>query len=1436
MRVRAKSNNVMQKYRFKYILLLLLLFTGAGLLWGYNIWDAHVYFDNTNAQWTLSDTKYILFFPEKSDGSAGLNMSHIAHTNLLYWNGSWGDGEVSNARFASVTDNPNGWGWNGNQSWNRLHNNSYCFGMTGTVGVEDNYVPNGQNDSWLYISASGTYSNEVAIDVASSNHLTGGYSDLNHRITIKKYTAIDGNTYNHAEVNSGMLTISAYQMTAHGIVSNEYNYATIDNASDTSAYVDAVYTGEVTITAEPNDGYVFMGWFKTGISNAVSTTPECTFNARNSADTLYARFAPKLTVGKRIYLYTADFPGWEADNSRFAACFDNASTHEWVNCTKLVDHVYYVDVPQGNWGDVYLVRLPGDNPENSWTYRRNQSHDMKAYGTYNCVYISGENVASWRKYAPTFAVIGDMNEWDPVAAPMTDNEVTLTLAANQSYAFKVGQGLDETWYGYDASTDYVQTFLGQKSESPALTANHHNMRILTGGESGSYTFKWNDEDKTLTVEYPDTDKPGKRYVYYENTKKWRDVYAYVYGGSGSLSFPGTIIDSVNIGGKYYHYVALGDNTSVVFSQGDGTGQDDLKNITSYLGQIYQPSKPSWKSICAITFHNEYGNKIQDGIAVTGESTVTNYAAVQTKTGVQFAGWEVNHSELLINPDGSLCANVESDDGQYTDESGKWVYEGSPDVYPQWGHTSHISGVRMNGASEEDGEFGGWSSTSNTFTIYEGVGTLDIVLSANKEYRIAVHEYGGTSHVTYNHVQSTSDGVITLQAGDASDYISFSTGDHEGLCHFTYDFASHQLQINTRLHKVIVGASEGGMDVPYTDPVYNPETTPSVTSGNYYYEGYQFRLKPVLPAEGYYLIGVFEDVNAMGHRWASAAELPGEGLGNQYYAATVPDEDYSLYACYMQTGHIYFIGRDAIDPESWDSTANWLCGRLPLITDTATIFTPARVDIDHAVAKSIILDQSGRYPAYSGGTLTIQANKGLEVTGTIRKRTESLEYTPTSPTDLVLESSAAGNATLIFENSNSCQATVQMFSKGWTTGEQGGGTWNWQLAGVPVTDATRINDYYGGYMYRWAGGEGSGWVDQTNLDEVLMPFAGYIMSYPTAENNLHTYVIDGTLVATGDKSIAIPANTSSMVITNSWTAPIYVKNITFTNSEPANIYIFNTGYAPYPDAPAKKSGERFAAGTYHAVPVSASPYTGDSLIASMQGFYVRNKTANDGTINIDYNTVVRPSGDRSINAGQMHAPQRVTDDDNEDASEEEEEEEKVEEPVVLKIYVSDSQHDDRVILLEREDFSRGFDNGWDGEKFQINAVKTAPRLFAINLTGGKEEISAIPDIDGTVIGFRPGTESDYTISFDYNGEESLYLYDNRTAESTPIDNESIYAFASVGTNEDARFVIRKIPTVATGTEQLQGDSKPQQVSKRLIDGTLYIERAQRTYNIIGIRVK
>ena len=493
--------------------------------------------------------------------------------------------------------------------------------------------------------------------------------------------------------------------------------------------------------------------------------------------------------------------------------------------------------------------------------------------------------------------------------------------------------------------------------------------------------------------------------------------------------------------------------------------------------------------------------------------------------------------------------------------------------------------------------------------------------------------------------------------------------------------------------------------------------------------------------------------------------------------------------------------------NWNTTANWSPACLPTIEHDVVLNVPVEVNIDHAVAKSIVIDQNGHT-----GSLTIQANKGLEVAGKVQVWNGSA-LSATTPSDLLLESSSAGNATLIFDNSNSDQATVQMYSKGWTTGEQGGGTWNWQTVGVPVTDATRMNDYYGGYMYEWSS---SGWVDKTDMYGALTPFTAYSVSYPTGDaEHLHTYSIDGTLVPTGDKSISIPATTSVMALANSWTAPIHISDIEFTSS-PANIFLYNTGYN-YKSA-ATKADSRYAPGTYLCIPKNSAPYLDESYIAPMQGFYVKNKLSSAGTITINYNTVVRPSSDRAIVSGAMHAPKRTMSN--------------LSEPAVLKMYVSDSQHDDRLVLLEREDFSRGFDNGWDGEKFQINAVKTAPRIFAINETGGKESVSAIPELENTVIGFRPGKEETYTIRFEYNGDETLYLRDTRTGSSTLITNESKYIFLSDGTNEDARFIIVRVQSTPTGTEEISAGSK---AYKLMIEDHIYIIRDGRMYSVDGALV-
>ena len=162
-----------------------------------------------------------------------------------------------------------------------------------------------------------------------------------------------------------------------------------------------------------------------------------------------------------------------------------------------------------------------------------------------------------------------------------------------------------------------------------------------------------------------------------------------------------------------------------------------------------------------------------------------------------------------------------------------------------------------------------------------------------------------------------------------------------------------------------------------------------------------------------------------------------------------------------------------------------------------------MDIEHAAAKSIVLDQSDSH----SGSLTIGANKGLEVVGTITRTTTGEDKLATRPEDLKLETSSTGNATLIFNNSNSNQATVGLYSKGFINGS---GTKNYQYIGVPCEEVSALYNFYGSWMYSWGiKKNGSwGWVSVKNGASVY-EWTGYCITQQAPT----TYAIEGTLVQT-----------------------------------------------------------------------------------------------------------------------------------------------------------------------------------------------------------------------------------------------------------------------------------------------------------------------------------
>lgn len=519
---------------------------------------------------------------------------------------------------------------------------------------------------------------------------------------------------------------------------------------------------------------------------------------------------------------------------------------------------------------------------------------------------------------------------------------------------------------------------------------------------------------------------------------------------------------------------------------------------------------------------------------------------------------------------------------------------------------------------------------------------------------------------------------------------------------------------------------------------------------------------------------------------------------------------------------YFTGNNK-SSTAWNTAANWNRGEVPSSTSEVFILAPVEiatgttvhVDKVNIVTGGSITPPNGSSMTASGH-LTIAPNAGLNVTGKIRKIADGAypnTRIATTPADLLLESSSAGNASLIFEN-DANQATVQMYSKASIPNEN---TWNWQFMGIPFTSTNALYSYYNSYLYEW---QSSGtWTEVAN-GGTMSPFTGYCITQTAAT----TYVMDGTLTPNNDVAISIPAG-KEFVMANSWSAPILVSGFTNTTLPLTNktIYLYNTGYNPEGGAAVTEGTE---SGTYVAIPIHAAPYTGNDLIAPMQGFYVDNTSGSAATITLKYNELVRPSVDRSIIAGPMHAPEKgVLENAQEDNR-----------PVVLKLWANGAVYNDRAVLLERSDFSLGFDNGWDGKKLSFGEV--GPSVYVINPLGEPEAVSAIPDLEGTLVGFRAGTNNTCTMSFEYNGEDTFYLNDLQAQQSTQIASENSYTFTCTAGDNEARFIISATPISKTPTdvESLTAHPSPLTVTKVLLNNHIYIIRDGRMFSMDGTLVK
>ena len=530
-------------------------------------------------------------------------------------------------------------------------------------------------------------------------------------------------------------------------------------------------------------------------------------------------------------------------------------------------------------------------------------------------------------------------------------------------------------------------------------------------------------------------------------------------------------------------------------------------------------------------------------------------------------------------------------------------------------------------------------------------------------------------------------------------------------------------------------------------------------------------------------------------------------------------NYAAYEDYMT--YCTKAYNDATNDHKWSTSGNWIGGVVPAINERAVINKPVVVDDATAKAKDVVLMQNSG----NNGHLEIPAGKELVVATTVRKTTNGSTLVATDVSDIEISStSSVGLGALVMgTHDGTNKATVNFYTK--STGKKNENTSVGQYVGTPFNDETNIlYNWYNSWVY---GIEYTsnviGW-ERVEEGSGMDPFKGYcVFSRDAWDNDSgHSYWQQGTLVSSDNHTcsslnwqsgVGTANENNENLLANSWMAPIKIKAFEsgdFVNTVAA-IYIFNS---------TSKSAYTSLASNYETfTPGTAED---DDVIPSMQSFSVFTNATGGSSVTLDYKKLVYDPAIAGVTTDPNFAPRRSISDDK---------------PDKMRLYInSENGYGDMLYLLERADFSEGFENGWDGPKLFGESV--APQLYAITQDGNMA-INCVPDWEGTVVGFRAGTEDNqYTFSFEYEGEGTWYLNDLKAEESTRILSGNTYAFSTADEDMEARFIISATPLgeVPTGVEMSDIRDQKSDVRKLLIGGTLYIIRNGRMYDATGMMIR
>lgn len=404
--------------------------------------------------------------------------------------------------------------------------------------------------------------------------------------------------------------------------------STANSSSASSVKYDGAVQGtKTTLTATPNTGYNFDGWYDAD-DNLISSDTTYTYYVYNTK-TLNAKFSNSETL------------------------YDVA-----VNSN---------DESMGTVSPASVQAGETTNPEITATPK--EGYDFTGWTTTGGVTVADETSAT------------------TTVSATAAGTVTANFVAKQTYAITVASAANGSVTADKASAYSGQTVTltvspsdGYKLESLAVKdANGDDVTATASSDKTTYTFTMPASAVTVTPTFVEKTTVT---LYLKNSANWSKVFVYLWTGRTNNSWPGVEITSNKkpINGVEYYYYELPDDinyTNVIFDAGQGQAQTESLTISGHTDTYYYDNSETdasgWKAFpYALSIASgdngtvKYDNKTD--VAAGSSQTVyidkdaANSIVATPNTGYKFTGWTVTGDATVADATSASTTVTATADG------------------------------------------------------------------------------------------------------------------------------------------------------------------------------------------------------------------------------------------------------------------------------------------------------------------------------------------------------------------------------------------------------------------------------------------------------------------------------------------------------------------------------------------------------------------------------------------------------------------------------------------------------------------------------------------------------------------------------------------------------------------------------------------------------